>query len=52
MKNIEIFSKVMIKYCTFAVTVHTTLPTRTASQGVSFTLYTLPFQLNNTFYNV
>ena len=24
------------KYCTFATTVHTTLPIRTASQGVSF----------------
>ena len=28
------------KNCTFAATVHTTLPNRTASQGVSFAFYT------------
>ena len=31
--------------CIFATTVHTTLPIRTASQGVSFALYTLLFLL-------
>jgi hypothetical protein len=33
------------KSITFAATVHTTLPMRTASQGVSFAFYTPAFQL-------
>lgn len=47
-KNSEIWYKV----CTFAVTVHTTLPIRTASQGVSFALYTFLLLNSNTTFNV
>ncbi len=45
-------SKIWHKVCTFVITVHTTLPTRTASQGVSFALYTFllnTIQPNNQF---
>lgn len=45
-------SKIWHKVCTFAVTVHTTLPIRTASQGVSFALYTYSLLNNNTLFNV
>lgn len=40
------------KMCTFEVTVHTTLPISTASQGVSFALYTPLFMLNTTSFYV
>lgn len=43
MKSLTINNQQLIiitKYCTFDLTVHTTLPVRTASQGVSFAFNT------------
>ncbi len=44
-KNVVKYGEIKHIVCIFAPTVHTTLPIRTASQGVSFALYTLPFLL-------
>ena len=42
------YGKIQYKFCNFAVTVHTTLPIRTASQGVSFALYRFVVSLLKT----
>gem|GEM_PF-2077765 len=39
--------KISNLYVTFVPTVHTTLPLRTASQGVSFALYMFAFLFNS-----